>query len=175
MIFLLITLLGCGKQEEAQCTEDKACSFGSICLNGTCQEQSCATSEQCSIEQYCTEDHRCTPGCKEDSDCRFGYTCNTETSQCEERPCVNSRVDCSFGQFCNVTGECYDAGGYYCAPCEDDSYCGGGGNVCYGGYCAVSCETDTDCPNGYDCLPFTDNAGNVISYQCYTYCWLHDE
>lgn len=173
MIAILLALLACSPKTDVQCSDDKACAFGSICVSGTCQEQSCATSDQCDIEQFCTTDHRCSTGCQADADCRFGDVCNTETGKCETKPCGSAREDCSFGQFCGVSGECYDATGYYCLPCEDDSYCGGSGNVCYGGYCTVSCESDTDCPNGYDCLPFTDNTGNIVSYQCFTYCWLH--
>lgn len=165
-------LAGCTGKAEVQCSEEKACPFGSICLNGACQEQVCATSDQCGIEQYCSTDHRCVTGCQADSDCMFGDGCDGGT--CKKKNCADSRTDCSFGEFCSVAGECYDAAGYYCLPCEDDSYCGDG-NSCYGGYCAVACESDRDCPNGYDCLPFTDFNGNVISYNCYTYCWLNEE
>lgn len=166
--------LGCKTSTPTECSEQTACPFGSICVSGTCQEQVCATSDQCAIEQYCTADHRCSTGCQADTDCKYGFRCDTETSTCTEKECTNSRTDCEFGQFCNVSGECYDASGYYCRSCTDDAECGGGGNVCYGDYCAVSCETDKDCPNGYDCLPFTDINGNVVSYQCYTYCWLYE-
>lgn len=172
MIPLLLWLLACGTKTEVECSEEKACPFGSSCVDGSCQEQSCATSDQCPIEQYCASDHKCVAGCEADVDCKFGDHC--VEGACEKKGCTNARTDCSFGQFCGVSGECYDAAGYYCMACEDDFACGGSGsgNVCYGGYCAVSCETDRDCPNGYDCLPFTDINGNIISYQCYTYCWL---
>jgi hypothetical protein len=175
MIATLLLLLACGTKTTAECSENTPCSFGSVCVSGKCQEQLCATSDQCDIEQYCTEKHVCTSGCQADSDCKFGDVCDTDTNTCTPKKCGSGRVDCSFGQFCNISGECYDAGGYYCRSCNDDYECGGNGNLCIGGYCGVACEHDSDCPNGYNCLAFTDLNGNVVAQQCYTACSLYAE
>ncbi|MES2639927.1 MAG: hypothetical protein V4850_10610 [Myxococcota bacterium] len=174
MVWLLMMLLGC-PSEEAECSEDVACPFGSVCEAGVCEAQSCATSMQCGIEQYCS-DSTCVDGCETDDDCRFGDLCDEETSECAAAECVDTRLDCGFGEFCNPGGECYQAGGYFCAACEDDGDCGGNGNMCLnGGYCGVTCDGDSDCPGGYDCLPVADFNGNVVSNQCFTYCWLYEE
>lgn len=169
---ILFFLLGCTK--EVECSETKACPFGSSCVEGKCEAQSCVTSEQCPIESYC-KDYQCQVGCQSDADCRFGDKCNAESSACEGQACSDTRTDCAFGEFCGVDGGCYEAGGYYCRGCSDDGDCGGNGNLCLSGYCGVTCDSDKDCPNGYDCLPVTDINGNVYVYQCWTYCWLYEE
>ena len=175
MITSLLLFLACGQKAEPECTETKACPFGSVCVEGVCETQGCATSDQCAIEQYCKES-QCVDGCAESSDCMFGDVCDTATNTCVVGECTNAKTDCGFGQFCSPTGECYDAGGYYCRPCQDDGDCGGGGNYCLTGYgyCGVECATDSDCPGGYDCLPLSDVSGNVVTHQCFAACWLQE-
>lgn len=176
MIALLLLLLaGCTAEDPATCSEEVPCGFGENCVDGQCQAQSCATSAQCGIEQYCDEEHACVAGCKTNDDCMFGDICNVENETCEPAECVDTRTDCGFGEFCAPTGECFDAGGYYCRPCEYDTDCGSDGNVCYGGYCGVECDSDADCPAGFDCLAFGDGAGNTTTHQCWTYCWLYED
>ena len=53
----ILMMLAC--QPEVECSEELACDFGSICMEGTCLEIPCATSDQCGIEQYCDE-RQCT-------------------------------------------------------------------------------------------------------------------
>lgn len=172
-MLLLLTIACTGTAFE--CSETQPCGLGSVCIDGTCQERNCATSEQCGIEQYCASNNTCTPGCESDTDCMFGDYCNVDARTCEPAECNDSRIDCDFGEFCSPAGECYTATGYYCKDCEQDEDCGGAGNYCLGsGYCGVQCEQDSDCPAGYDCLPLQDVSGNVIAYQCYTYCWLYE-
>lgn len=179
MIVLAMWLLACGG-EEAECASDDACGFGEVCLSGKCQGRSCATSAQCGMESFCSGGE-CKSGCENDNDCYPGDTCDSVTATCLAGACTDSRVDCSFGQFCNgVTGECYDAGGYYCKPCTEDSQCGSG-NYCLNlgyaesNFCGVTCTTEADCPNGYTCAGVGDNSGNIIAYQCLTYCWLYED
>lgn len=177
---LLLLLLSCGS-EEFECSEKVACGFGEVCVEGKCQGRACATSAQCGMEERC-DDGACVSGCDVDEDCYPGDTCQTETSTCEAAACTDTRIDCAFEQFCNsATGECYDAGGYYCHPCLDDGDCGGSGNLCLSlgnaesYYCGVTCTSESDCPSGYTCAGVADLSGNIVAYQCITYCWLYDE
>lgn len=174
--FIASFLLACTARQAAECSEEVPCPFGSMCVEGVCESRGCATSEQCGIEQYCA-DGTCVDGCAEDADCMFGDVCNADAKTCEAGECADTRTDCGFGEFCSPAGECYDAGGYYCRPCQDDGDCGGldAGNYCISGYCGVECQTSGDCPAGYDCLPFQDGNGNIITHQCWTYCWLYEE
>jgi hypothetical protein len=171
---LSLSLFAC--QDPPECDADTPCEFGSVCKVGTCTTIGCATSAQCDMEQFC-ESGACTPGCEQDDDCYPGDHCNVEAGQCESSGCVDTRLDCGYKEFCNeFSGECYDAGGYYCKECNDDFDCGGNGNYCTGtGYCGVTCESDNDCPSGFSCSPFVDINGNVVFYQCFTYCWLYDD
>lgn len=177
-LLLLIGLVfaGFGCQEPPECDQNTPCAFGEVCKLGVCQVVGCATSEQCPMEHYCSAG-ACFPGCEEQSDCYPGDTCNVEAGQCESGGCTDTRLDCGYKEFCNeFSGECYDAGGYFCKECNDDYDCGGNGNLCTGsGYCGVSCDSNDDCPSGFNCFPFVDMAGNVVDYQCYTYCWLYED
>lgn len=177
-LFLLFAVLtGCGGFE---CDEETPCNFGETCVDGTCRESACATSAQCPIETYCAPSRRCEPGCEADADCQAGYRCNNSTTPgtCEQKPCESSHVDCGFREFCNQgTGECYDAGGQYCKPCEPESVttdCGADG-ICYGGYCAPDCAGGRECPSGFDCVPFVNDAQQIVAWRCFTYCWLYED
>lgn len=173
MTLLFLSLMGC-PQPEAECDAETECPLGSLCVDGECVSQSCATSDQCGIEQYC-KDHSCVDGCEAADDCMFGDVCDAETNTCVAGECADTRTDCGFGEFCAPNGTCFDAGGYYCKPCEDDGDCGGSGNMCLSGYCGVTCSSDAECPGGYDCLPVSDWSGNVVANQCWTYCWLYED
>lgn len=179
MIGLLIgSLLGC--TPEVECSEEVACGFGEVCIEGACQARSCATSAQCGMEQTC-KNGACVEGCAEDGDCYPGDRCDSELGTCTAGLCSDSHIDCAFGEFCSgVTGECYDAAGYYCKSCVNDTDCGGNGNLCLdlgyasSNFCGVTCTVESDCPSGYTCLPVGDGSGNIVTYQCATYCWLYD-
>ena len=180
-LVLALLLVGCDKTV-AECSEEIACGFGETCVEGTCRGQSCATSAQCEMEQFCDGDGECRTGCEDDQDCYPGDVCSVTDKVCVTESCSDTRQDCAFEQFCDLyTGECYDAGGYYCAVCQDDGDCGGNGNIClgFGGtandYCGVTCTTENDCPNGYTCAGVSDVSGNIVAYQCITYCWLYEE
>lgn len=178
IVLLLWSLAAC--QEEPECSETTPCAFGAVCEEGVCVTIPCSTSAQCGMEEYC-DNRSCVAGCAEDSDCRPGDICNTEFNTCEPRSCRSTDLDCDFKEFCDQgSGECYEAGGYYCKPCDGDDDCGGNENLCLGfgssgSYCGVTCETNDDCPASFDCLPIGDISGNIVSYQCLTYCWLYDE
>lgn len=175
-------LIACGdKEKEAvQCAEDAECGFGEVCIEGACSGQVCATSAQCGMEEYC-KSGSCVSGCEDDDDCYPGQSCDTTLGTCGTATCTDSRVDCAFGEFCNsANGECYEAGGYYCSACNDDDDCGGNGNLCLNlgyvvNFCGVTCSVESDCPNGYTCAGVSDSSGNIVSYQCLTYCWLYGD
>lgn len=171
LIWALGAFLACSGSGELECDEETACSFGQVCVEGQCVTKSCATSAQCPMEHTC-DDGTCTAGCGDESDCYPGDTCG-ENGTCEAKACRETHLDCGFKEFCNeFSGECYDAGGYYCKTCNDDNDCGGNGNYCYGGFCGVTCEVDTDCPSGFQCYAFSDGLG-VQFYQCYTACGVY--
>ena len=167
-------MVGC--TTEPDCSEEIACGFGSVCVEGVCEERLCATSAQCSMEAYC-DNGVCLDGCSDDTDCFPGDGCDLETNTCEPVGCTDTHADCGFKEFCNsATGDCYDAGGTYCADCNDDNDCAGEDNYCTGyGYCGVSCTSEDDCPSGFMCAGFYDANGNVQYYQCFTYCWLYED
>ncbi len=173
-IFLILPVLviACAPRTKSECSEKTPCDFGAVCVENLCVVQSCSTSDQCGIEQYCSADRTCAEGCELDTDCKFGDTCDPNSHACAPQTCTDGRLDCGFGEFCSPSGECYEAGGYFCQECNDVGDCGGNGNLCYGGFCAPTCVDATDCPNGFQCYPFTDN-GVVVSHQCYTDCSLY--
>ena len=162
---------------ELECSEAEACGFGETCVEGTCVEAGCATSAQCDMEFYCNN-RVCVPGCEGDDDCYPGSECDREQGVCVESRCVETSVDCGFREFCNTaTGDCYDAGGNYCKPCDADNQTAdcGEDNYCLAGYCGVDCSGGRECPSGFECYPFGDEFGNVITFQCFTYCWLYED
>jgi hypothetical protein len=173
LTLLLPLLTGC--TEGPECSEEEACPFGSVCVEGVCETRSCATSAQCEMEQYCAEGV-CNDGCAEDSDCYPGEGCDVEAASCEAIACSDQHRDCGYKEFCNtVTGDCFEASGYYCQPCAGDADCGGGDNFCYQDYCVVPCDTSEDCPSSFTCIPWVDNSYNIQYYGCYTYCWLFED
>ena len=157
-----------------ECDENTACGFGETCQGGVCVETRCASSAQCPMESYCLNGE-CLPGCAQDDDCYPGSSCDLDLRTCAEDACVDTEVDCGYREFCNTaTGDCYDAGEQYCKFCDEDSECGEG-NYCYGHYCGVDCSDGQECPGGFECFPFTDDVGNIVAYQCWTYCWLYED
>ncbi len=158
---------------DTECSEEVSCSFGAVCIEGECITKSCSTSSQCPMAHFC-DDGTCAEGCADEYDCYPGDSC-TEEGTCEAKDCRDTHLDCGFKEFCNeFSGECYDAGGYYCRTCNDDNDCGGNGNYCTSsGYCGVTCETNNDCPSGFQCYAFVNSVGEVQFYQCYTACWVY--
>lgn len=175
----LLLLLACGTKSTGACAADADCGFAESCIDSVCVARECATSAQCAMEERC-EEGACVAGCGVDEDCYAGDYCETELHTCATEGCTDGRLDCGFNEVCdNATHTCVDAGGYYCAGCEDDSDCGGGGNLCVdlgalSNYCGVLCTSDADCPNGYSCIKEDNLDGTISSYQCLTYCWLYE-
>ena len=174
--FLFRLWLACSNSTGIECNDTDACPNPTdICTSDfTCQQFKCATSAQCPMDSHC-DNGDCIKGCVEDTDCKTGYKCTTETGSCDKVGCTDTTVDCGYKEFCNLgTGECYTAGGNYCKFCDDDSECGDG-NICFAHACGVDCSGGRECPHGFDCSPFSDSAGNIVTYQCITYCDLFTE
>jgi hypothetical protein len=182
LLFVAVVLSACGGGD-FECSEAVPCTgFGETCVDGTCVLRACSSNVDCPMENVCAG-RSCEPGCYTDRDCYPGDACNVAEGVCEPRGCITTHVDCGFKQFCNsLTGECYDAGGVYCRPCSQRSVvqdCNGGNpsgtNQCWNNFCTVDCSAGRECPSGFDCYPFGDNSGNIITWQCLTYCWLYDD
>lgn len=170
-----LAFFSCGPKYE--CGNDDPCALGEQCVAGFCQEALCSSSQQCPIETYC-QARECVSGCQNDGDCRTGFGCDQDLGECAPNECTDTSVDCGFREYCNVaTGDCYDAGEQYCRPCRnstEEQDCGTG-NSCIGGYCGVNCEGGQGCPSGFDCYPFENDVGQIVTYQCFTYCWLYED
>lgn len=181
-VLFAFALSGCAGTD-FECSEDEPCTgFGETCVQGECVVGACSSNVDCPMENVC-DGRSCRAGCSTDGDCFPGDVCNLVDQVCEPRGCIDTHVDCGYKQFCNaVAGECYDAGGVYCRPCSyrnvvDD--CNGGDpsgtNECWNNYCTVDCSAGRECPSGFDCFPFGDRSGNIVSWQCLTYCWLYED
>lgn len=174
-------LSGCRDEKVIECSETEACPGFGRCVDGTCEAKRCGTDADCGMEAFC-DSGECAQGCRADDDCYPGDFC--DGGSCAAAGCRNTSLDCDFNEFCDVaTGECYEASGYYCRPCDanssDPDQCGTEDNVClnlgggYGAFCGVECNTEADCPASYTCIGITDSQGNVFTQQCVTYCWLY--
>lgn len=183
-VLLVAFAVGCDNGPPPVCDELTPCEgFGEICLEGQCVVEECNSNLDCPMEHVCGVGGRCEVGCDNDRDCYPGNICDLETATCESRGCTDTHIDCGFKEFCNTaTGDCYDAGGVYCRPCDPRNRvqdCNGGdengANECWNNYCTVDCSNGRECPSGFQCYPFSDRSGNVVSFQCLTYCWLYGQ
>lgn len=162
--------------KEPECSAEIPCAnIAETCQGDVCVTKRCANSSQCPMESYCNGGD-CFAGCVEEGDCYPGSTCDIETKTCLEDACTNTEIDCDYREFCNTaTGDCYDAGSQYCNFCNyEPGECGDDRNICYAHYCGVDCSEGQPCPSGFECSPFTDEVGNIVTYQCFTYCWLYE-
>jgi len=181
---LTLGLTACDNGSDFECSEEVPCEgFGEICIDGACTVEDCTSNLDCPMEHTCGGGGTCQVGCDNDNDCYPGNLCNLETGTCEEQGCTDTQIDCGYKEFCNkATGDCYDAGNVYCRPCDPQNViadCNGGDgdgqNQCWNNYCTVDCSNGRECPSGFQCYPFVDRSGNVIAFQCLTYCWLYED
>lgn len=181
---VLFGLAGCPDSTPSVCSETVPCAgFGEICVEGQCVVEECNSNLDCPMEHVCAAGGQCARGCDNDRDCYPGNFCNSELGTCEAQGCTDTHIDCGYKEFCNAaTGDCYEAGGVYCRPCDPRNRvndCNGGDangtNECWNNYCTVDCSNGRECPSGFQCYPFSDRTGNVVSFQCLTYCWLYED
>ena len=132
VVGLTLGLASCDGGTDFQCTEELPCTgFGEICIDGQCIKETCQSNLDCPMEHVCGAGGLCAAGCDNDNDCYPGSACNLELAECEDQRCTDTHIDCGYKEFCNVgTGDCYEAGGVYCRPCDPWNVandCNGGG------------------------------------------------
>lgn len=131
---------------------------GSCQVNGDCKDKT----------QNCKEGTCTTIKCKEDSDCRSKWYCNTATSKCQSTPAVECKEDtdcknrekCDSGKCvakpeCAEDSDCTDNSKPECKSgkcvekgCSQDDDCGDPKKICKDSKCVakpVECEKDSDC------------------------------
>jgi len=169
-------LAGCA----SECEENLHCAVEEVCTSGSCEPRGCAASTDCPMETFCSDETGiCEAGCQSDRDCYPYHRCNDD-GICANAGCRSTELDCALGEFCDtLTGECFEATGAYCRPCEHEDDCGAG-NMCLNigytqTYCGVDCALGQECPRGYECGRVQDAGGNILGYQCITACWLLEE
>lgn len=160
----LLALLGCKKQEVAECVYDTDCGEESICQDdGTCRAVECLDSIECDLGSYCSEDYLCKEGCDDDSDCDAGEVC--DDNECEEYGCRSTELDCPMGTYCDE-GDCVDDTRGHCGTCDaiDSPGCGNNRD-CFIWDVADRCNNDNDCAPGWSCDLIS--AGNVTERICH--------
>jgi hypothetical protein len=176
----------------AACSANTQCNGeGAACLQtffgGYCAVLECTGSADCPMGNPCvalnpagaTDEDKafaCMKGCTQDSDCRFGYTCQDyegaqiclEADQAQPRnpegaddgDACASNINCKGGT-CLREGEGADGAVSYpggmCATrdCAEDADCNGEGTICVARErttaCRASCTGNADCRSGYVC------------------------
>ena len=109
-------------------------------------------------------------GCAGPGDCASGL-CTTSAGGVCTAPCppCPEGWHCGLARLVGVQGEphrvCWPDPDPACAPCMQDSNCGGGGRRCLalpgGAYCAWPCGEADGCPEGYACTPTGDGRACV--------------
>lgn len=158
---------GPGCESDFQCNPLAAGSVGdaqpnTFCLDCECvfpcdPVRFCSVDTDCREDEYCGDReyrvasdpqgaiYQCVPGCRSDSSCEEGETCDVEDRNCY-KACA-SDADCPDGEGCNDDGKCSQEGALCCghSDCGADEYCNQDGR------CASGCATDSQC--GVECGP----------------------
>ncbi|MFT3923105.1 MAG: hypothetical protein QM778_11260 [Myxococcales bacterium] len=160
-----------------ECTADKPCIEGRLCLSGRCYP-ACSSDVQCSSRERCVQSGGQRGVCVAQSDASApedpcaGQVCGGTTPVCH--PTAGSCVACSADEHCagatpvcdRGRGTCVASAVALCAACETAADCGAAGDaggpalscvelghpfekVCLRGPCAQ----DADCPTAFECLP----------------------
>lgn len=137
-----------------ECRSDLECGDGKYCLSGECA--SCITDKRCGARcgacptdtPYCLTDgtvrgSSCA-GCRDNSDCGPGGSCNPTTHTCAATTCS---LTCATGTVCY---------GDSCVACFTDAHCPCGGTCDTATHtCNTSCNSSADCIGAQFCSPTT--------------------
>ncbi|MCK6504158.1 hypothetical protein L6R53_12280 [Myxococcota bacterium] len=158
LVLLGLTATACTKktasEPQGECATLEDCPDGKQCIDAMCVQVDCTTSAECPFNTYCdVQNYTCVDGCREDTDCLSGFSCDTVANTCVESGCTDTELDCSYGQYCDrASGSCIDDTKAHCEPCD---VLGGSANQCPGGECyflsGANCNTAADCDPGYAC------------------------
>jgi hypothetical protein len=135
---------------EGACDDDKSCTLGDYCADGTCQS---GEQKDCDDSNPCTDDSCSADGvCQHDSneaDCSDQDEC-TDGDHCEDGSCVyESLTTCDDSNVC-TTDSCHPATG--CEWENNDNICSDSsactlGDHCEEGACVYDSELDCDDDN----------------------------
>lgn len=156
---------GAACQGTAQCISGLGNAGESFCFDdcsqtGTCTDSTNFTCRQITLNQNGVQ-------CTSTAQCGSGFTCDTNTNQCQRQAslcipiigtCRNkcNGVTCNAGEKCvPTTGTCITPGKMLCDACTVGDECGGTDDACLsfpngGSFCGQDCRTKT-CPTGYNC------------------------
>jgi hypothetical protein len=169
-----------------RCSSDMDCSAGFRCDtdSNSCYIPvtrtlcaPCTSSKQCPMGGICrgtdSQDLFCTVPCDASGTCPSGFSC-AAVDGATAKQCVPS----------NATQSCTPGKGL-CAPCRNNSECGGAKDECVRNlasnerFCGTNCKVDADCPMNFSC---TDLSGQGLgpnqcvpnSGTCKLYCDSND-
>lgn len=178
-LFLTFLMLGACGEPAPECVDHGNCDEGEVCVNSECRVAECLTSDECGYQHFCDQTRFvCREGCRADTDCLAGQTCDKPNKTCMDAACTSTELDCPVGTFCDaVTGACYEGDLAECDTCNANNPLDcGNGSYCLAvgdpqpGYCFHFCDTQDECPSGFTC---TDVGGT--SKVCVSDCaWLID-
>lgn len=152
----------CAGEDMCSMALDGECPDGAEQLEAgvTCADSPCGSSctpetegADCAMNEFCNPDtNRCQEGCRLEAGSCPGESCDPETRECVELPCVASD-DCESYQFCDEIGNtCADG-------CQSDDDCPVDGEICDAGQCVERCDPNEvgACGEGSYCDAQTQN------------------
>lgn len=171
-LLMVVALFGlaCGQSRSnivafgAPCSPNATESNGlALCATGVCVALDSASG-------------LCTLACTEDSDCGDGYICQGAGRYgrvCQPIRGCKTDTDCPSGHSCNPdTGNCYiRVSRSLCSPCQDGKQCPEGG-ACFSAigsgeqFCTVACGEGDSCPMGYACTSIPAGDKGAVIKQC---------
>lgn len=114
------------------------------------RDADCFEGEYCGEREYRTASdptggiYQCISGCRDDSSCEDGETCDPESRSCYTACSQDS--DCPEDEGCNDDGRCSAVG----RLCVSSSDCDAGEYCSSDGRCAFGCRQDSDCDEPCD-------------------------
>lgn len=119
------------------------------CGDDSNPQAACTTNDDCKVGTFCNPKKVCADGCRSNTECTNGGTCDTATGTCStpSSGCTKNE-DCAAGQFCNAQKACV-------AGCRGNTDCTNGGTCNTAtGVCSTpsnTCTKNEDCPTGQFC------------------------